>query len=210
MTKEQFLEAMTFRHACKQFDEERKIPAEDLAFILDVGRRSPSSFGIEHWKFLVIQNSELKAKIRPFCWDQPQITTCSDLVVVLAKIDAVKPQNPYVKTMLGRFGMPEEKLEGFIDLYANHLAHTMSSDENILAWSAKQCYIALGNMMTAAAAIGIDSCPIEGFDKKGVEAALEIDTNAYQLAVILPLGYRVDPQSVQHRLPTEAVVEYIR
>lgn len=72
-----FMEAMDFRHACKIFDETKKISSDDLNFILEAGRKSPSSFGQEPWKFLVITNPELKAKIRPFCWDQPQITTCS-------------------------------------------------------------------------------------------------------------------------------------
>lgn len=210
MKKEQFFEAMDFRHACKMFDETKKIPAEDLNFILEVGRKSPSSFGMEPWKFLVIQNQQLKEKIRPFCWNQPQITTCSDLVIILAKIDAVKPEGDYVPAMFGRRDMPKEKFDMYIDLYGKHLAHTMSTDENVLAWSARQCYIALGNMMTAAAAIGIDSCPIEGFEKENVEKALNIDTTQYQLAVIMPLGYRVNEQSSQLRLPFDEVVEFIK
>ena len=204
-----FLKAMSFRHACKMFDENKKIPNEDLKFVLEVGRKSPSSFGMEPWKFIVVQNQELKEKIRPFCWNQPQITTCSDLVIILAKIDAVKPEGDYVPTMFGRRDMPKEKLDFYLDLYSKHLSHTMSSDENILAWSSKQCYIALGNMMTAAASIGIDSCPIEGFEKENVEKVLELDTSKYQLAVIMPLGYRVAEQSSQLRLSAEEVIEYI-
>lgn len=79
-----FMEAMDFRHACKIFDETKKISDEDMKFILEVARKSPSSFGQEGWKFLVITNEELKAKLRPFCWDQPQVTTCSHLVIILA------------------------------------------------------------------------------------------------------------------------------
>ncbi len=210
MKKEQFLEAMNFRHACKMFDETRKIPQDELNFILETGRKSPSSFGMEPWKFLVIQNQELKEKLRPFCWNQPQITSCSDLVIILAKIDAVKPEGDYVPTMFGRRDMPKEKFDMYIDLYAKHLAHTMSTDENVLAWTARQCYIAFANMMTAAASIGIDSCPIEGFEKENVEKVLGIDTAQYQVAVMMPLGYRVNEQSEQLRLPFEEVVEFIK
>src|SRR5574344_3046239 len=81
-----FIEAMDFRHACKVFDDTKKISEEDMKYILEVGRKSPSSFGQEPWKFLVITNEELKAKIRPFCWDQVQVTSCSHLVVILAAI----------------------------------------------------------------------------------------------------------------------------
>ncbi|MDX1296214.1 MAG: NAD(P)H-dependent oxidoreductase [Sulfurimonadaceae bacterium] len=204
-----FMKAMDFRHACKLFDETKKIPAETLEFILEAGRKSPSSFGMEPWKFLVVRNEELKAKLRPYCWDQPQITTCSELVIVLAKIDAVRPDGDYVPSMFKRREMPEELFEKYLSIYGSHLAHTMSSDENILAWTARQCYIALGNMMTAAAYAGVDSCPIEGFEKENVEKTLGLDTSEYQLAVILPLGYRVNPQSEQCRLAFDEVVEFI-
>lgn len=210
MKKEQFMEIMDFRHACKLFDENKKIPQEDLEFILEAGRKSPSSFGMEPWKFLVVQNQKIKEEIRPFCWNQPQITTCSDLVVVLAKIDAVKPEGDYVPTMFGRRDMPKERFDMYMDLYAKHLEHTMSNDENVLAWTARQCYIALANMMNAAASIGVDSCPIEGFEKENVEKVLGIDTKEYQLAVIMPLGYRVNEQSKQLRLPFEEVVRFIK
>ncbi len=204
-----FLEAMDFRHACKIFDENKKIPKDELEFILDMGRKSPSSFGMEPWKFLVIQNQELKEKLKPYCWNQSQITTCSDLVVILAKIDDVKPTNNYVPDMFSRRDMTKEKFECYLDLYAKHLKDTMSSDEKILAWSSKQCYIALANMMSAAASKGIDSCAIEGFEKENIENILEIDNTKLQLAVILPLGYRVNPQSTQLRLDSNKTIQYI-
>lgn len=209
MQKEQFLEAMNFRHACKVFDENKKIESEDLDFILEVGRLSPSSFGMEPWKFLVVQNQEMKERLRPFCWNQPQITTCSDLVVILSKIDDLKPQNEYVGKMFARRNLSQENYEKYLNLYANHLSHTMSSDENILAWGARQCYIAMGNMMSAAASIGIDSCPIEGFEKEKIEEILNIDTTKYQLAVMVPFGYRTNPQPIKFRLSPKEVVAYI-
>ena len=204
-----FMEAMDFRHACKIFDENKKVSDEDMNFILEVGRKSPSSFGMEAWKFLVITNEELKAKLRPFCWDQPQITTCSHLVIVLAGIEGVKPESGIPEKRFARREMPKEKLDFYLDLYANHLKDVLSSDENIYSWTARQSYIAMGNMMTAAAIRGIDSCPIEGFDKEGVEKVLDLDTTKYQLSCVLPFGYRVNPQSEQLRVKLEDVVEFI-
>ena len=208
--KNDFVKAMDFRHACKQFDEKKKINDEDMNFILECARKSPSSFGMEAWKYLVITNQALKEKLKPACWDQAQITSCSHLIVVLAGIDSVKPQSGVVEKRFARRDMTKEKLDFYLGLYASHLKETLSSDENIYAWTAKQTYIAAGNMMTGAAFIGIDSCPIEGFDKLAVEKILNLDTEKYQLAMILPFGYRIKKQSAQIRLSLEEVVEYIK
>jgi nitroreductase len=204
-----FTKAMAFRHACKIFDEIKKIPNEEMHYILEAGRTSPSSFGLEAWKFLVITNDELKAKIRPACWNQVQITSCSHLVVILAGIENAKVDSGKPRARLGRRDMPAEKLDGYMELYAGHLTDTLSSDENIYAWTAKQAYIASANMMTAAAFIGIDSCPIEGFEKDKVEEILDLDITKYQVAMLLPFGYRVNEQSSQLRLPFDEVVEFI-
>ena len=209
MTNE-FSKAMDFRHACKLFDENKKITDEEINFIIEAGRKSPSSFGMEAWKFLVITNEELKAKIRPACWNQVQITSCSHLVIILAGIDSAKPESGEVKKRFSRREMPAEQLEFYMGLYASHLEKTLSSDENIYAWTSKQSYIAAGNMMTAGATLGIDSCPIEGFDKNQVEEILELDKSKYQLSLVLPFGHRVNPQSEQQRLSVKDVVEFIK
>ena len=164
---------------------------------------------MEAWKFLVITNEALKAKLRPACWDQVQITSCSHLVVVLAGIDSVKVESGIPEKRFARREMPQEKLDFYMGLYASHLKNVLSSDENIYAWTAKQTAIAAANMMTAAAFIGIDSCPIEGFEKESVEAILELDTSRYQVSMLLPFGYRVNVQSSQLRLPFDEVVQFI-
>jgi nitroreductase len=208
--KKEFLKAMDFRHACKVFDTSKKISDEDIHFILECARKSPSSFGMEAWKFLVITNEELKAKLQPACWDQVQISSCSHLVVILAGIDSVKPESLLPRKRFERREMPQEKLDFYLDLYASHLQNTLSSDENIYAWTSKQSYIAAGNMMSGAAFIGIDSCPIEGFEKNTIEEILGLDTAKYQLSMILPFGYRLNEQSSQLRLSFDEVIEFIK
>ena len=208
--KEEFLKMMNFRHACKIFDTTKKISDEDMHYILEVGRKSPSSFGMEAWKFLVITNDALKEELKPFCWNQPQITTCSHLVVVLAGIESLKVESGVVRSRFMRRNLPQEKLDAYIKLYASHLSDTLSSDEKIYQWSARQTYIAAANMMNAAACIEIDSCPIEGFEKENVEKVLQLDTNKFQVAMLLPFGYRVNEQSTQLRLNFEEVVEFIK
>ena len=207
-----FMKAMDFRHACKIFDDSKKISEEDINFILEAGRKSPSSFGMEPWKFLVITNEELKNRLKPVCWNQPQITTCSHLVIILASIEDVKPSSGVPQRKFARREMPQEKKDFYIKLYTDHLnsTKTLLNDENIYYWTARQSYIALGNMMTAAAIKGIDSCPIEGFEKEKVEEILNLDKNKYQLSVIVPFGYRINAQSSQLREKLEDVVEYIK
>ncbi len=208
--KEEFLKMMDFRHACKIFDETKKISDEDMHYILEVARKSPSSFGMEAWKFLVITNDELREKLKPFCWNQPQITSCSHLVVVLAGIETLKVSSGVVRSQLMRRNMPEDKLDSFIELYASHLSNVLDDDDKIYQWSARQTYIAAANMMSAAACIEIDSCPIEGFEKEKVEQVLGLDTSKFQVAMILPFGYRLNEQSKQLRSSFEHVIEFIK
>ncbi|RUM75311.1 MAG: NAD(P)H-dependent oxidoreductase [Sulfurovum sp.] len=205
-----FTKAINFRHACKIFDENKAISEEKMHFILEAGRKSPSSFGMEGWKFLVITNNDLKAKLRPICWNQVQITSCSHLVVILAAIENVKPSSGIPAKRFSRRPLTQKQKDDYIKLYTNHLQKTLSSDDNIYHWTSKQTYIALANMMTAAAYIGIDSCPIEGFEKEKVEKVLGLDRNKWQLSVLVPFGYRKNKQSTQLRLPFEDVVEFIR
>ena len=205
----QLTQAMAFRHACKIFDKDKKISDAHINYILEAGRTSPSSFGIEAWKFLVITNEELKAKLRPACWNQVQITSCSHLVVVLAGIKNAKPSSGEPQKRFARRELSQEQIDRYIELYSNHLQETLSSDRNIYQWTAKQCYIAGANMMIAGAFIGIDSCPIEGFEKERVEEILGLDTTLYQVALLLPFGYRVNEQPKQLRLKFDEVVEFI-
>ncbi|OPA74489.1 NAD(P)H-dependent oxidoreductase [Campylobacter pinnipediorum] len=205
-----FEQAMDFRHACKVFDESKKINDDDMRYILEAGRKSPSSFGMELWKFLVITNEELKAKIRPFCWDQPQITTCSHLVILLCDIQNARVESGIPAQRFARSKKDKQKQELYLGIYANHLKDILSTDEKTYAWTSKQAYLAAANMMTAAAVKGIDSCPIEGFSKEEVEKVLGLDTKKQQLALVLPFGYRINPQSEQLRKKFDDVVEFIR
>lgn len=204
-----FDEIMDFRYACKIFDTDKKIDTSDLHFILDMARKSPSSFGQEPWRFLVISNANLKTKLKPFCWNQAQIDTSSHLIVILAKIKDVRDIDGEVRRKFARRGLDADALDAYITRYANHLKDSFSSDESTFCWSARQTYIALANMMSAAASREIDSCPIEGFEKDKIEELLGIDTTKYQVSVLLALGYRAKEQSKQLRDSLESMVEFI-
>ncbi|MBJ6609069.1 MAG: NAD(P)H-dependent oxidoreductase [Candidatus Thiothrix moscowensis] len=203
-----FLQAMNFRHACKKFDPQQKIAEADFQQILEFGRLSPSSFGMEHWRFVVVQTPELREKLREQCWNQPQITDSSHVMVILAKSAAVEPGSTYVKQLFGRRGLPAEAEQAYLERYAAHNASEIAPHMNTFAWASKQCYIALANMMTGAASLGIDSCPIEGFSKAGVEEVLGVDTAQYGVAVVVAFGYRAGEQTPRLRQPLAELVEY--
>jgi nitroreductase len=203
--KNDILKAYNNRHACKIFDDSKKIPKEDLEFLLEIVRLSPSSFGMEHWHLLIVQNEELKKKLKPLCWNQNQITTCSDLVIFLAKTKDLEAKSQYTRNMLKRKNLPKEQIEAYFEKYDNFV-----KDKQIDCWSSKQCYIAGGNMASAAAMIGIDSCFIEGFEKENVEKLLEIDTDKFTLTFMLALGYRVNDIPKKYRLNLEEITTFIK
>ncbi|MFA5216633.1 NAD(P)H-dependent oxidoreductase [Sulfuricurvum sp.] len=203
----EFIEAMTFRHACKHFDTTKQIPAEQFESILEVARISPSSFGMEPWRLIVVRNESLRKALKPLCWNQSQITECSELVILTTDNDIVRSRSPYVRKMFERRGLSAEAVDTYVGVYKNYLA-PIENDELLLEnWTAKQSYIAAANMMTYAATLKIDSCPIEGFEKEQVEAVLDLPQGK-TVALICAFGYRVDPQSPQMRLAMKEIVEY--
>lgn len=203
----EFLKAMAFRHACKVFDTEKQIPSEQFESLLEVLRTSPSSFGMEPWRAIVVRNPNLRKALKSACWNQSQITDCSELVIFTTDNDTVRSDSPYVRKMFERRGLPAEAVDTYMGVYKNYL-EPIEADEVLLEnWTAKQCYIALANMMTYAATLEIDSCPIEGFDKEEVEAILDLEYG-HSVAVMCAFGYRVKAQSPQMRLDLKQIVEY--
>ena len=199
--KEQILQAFYERHATKVFDNDKKIDTEEIKLILECARLSPTSFGMEQHRILHIQDAQLKQKLRPLCWDQEQITSCSDLLVLSAITDAVKPNTDYVTKMFARRGLSQEHTQAYLKRYEDFL-----SDKDIECWAQKQCYITLGNIMSVASMRGIDSCAIEGFETKAVEELLGFDTQKQRVAVIVALGYRVNEQPQKYRLTMDEIV----
>lgn len=185
------IDALHFRHACKKFDPDKKIAPKDLDTILEAARLSPSSFGMEAWNFLVLQSADIRKKLRPACWDQAQVTDSSHVIVILVKPDLVTPGNPYVDKSFARRGLPEDATKAYIEKYKWYMETEVFPRMSLYAWCCKQCYIALANIMTAAASLGIDSCPMEGFEKDRVEKVLELDTSEFEVAVWVSCAFQV-------------------
>jgi nitroreductase len=200
--RDAFVEALQFRFACKLFDDSREIGRADLTYILEAGRLSPSSLGLEPWRFIVVEDATLRRRLRPSCWNQIQITTASAVIVILALRADLDPDSGYPRRMLSRLLPVGADLDETMKIYRG-IAH-----ERRISWTVAQCHIAAANMMTAAATIGIDTCPIGGFEPEAVADILGIDQHKYAIALIVAAGYRAQLQPPRHRLPLGDLVTY--
>lgn len=200
--RQALLETFHRRHACHQFQEDRDLDQVDLDYILEAGRLSPSSFGLEQWRFLVLRDREDKLALQGACFQQAQVGSASVVVVILAKIADLAPDSDYLRRLLER----EYPGDQFPAALANYRGFHRATD--VRAWSVTQCHIAAANMMTAAAAIGVDSCAIGGFIPEQVRQLLSIDPARYEIALILPLGYCAQGGGEKKRLDLAELVEY--
>ncbi|QQZ59376.1 NAD(P)H-dependent oxidoreductase [Paenibacillus sonchi] len=217
--KKEIIAAYEFRHATKEFDSSRKISGEDFQFILETGRLSPSSFGFEPWKFVVVQNPEIREKLRQFTWGaQKQLPTASHFVLILSRLPKdLAAGSDYIQGIMKDVqNLPPEVAEGKRKMYDTFLTTDFGltgNDRALFEWGARQTYLALGNMMTAAAQIGIDSCPIEGFDKPKIEEILAakgiMDPEHFGIACMVAFGYRLNEPRGKTRRSAEQVVHWV-
>lgn len=217
ISKQDILEAFNFRHACKTFDPARRISDEDFRFILETGRLSPSSFGYEPWRFLVIQDMSLREKLLAAAWGaRGQFPTASHVIAILARKEDMRPGSDYTERFMREIQkLPEEGIARRTAFYRqfHETDFRLQEPRALFDWSCRQAYIALANMMTAAALIGIDSCPIEGFNQEGADKVLAeaglLEDGRLGLAVMVAFGYRINPQPEKKRRPMEDVVKWV-
>lgn len=200
ISKQAILDAFWFRHACKAFDADRKISNDDFDFILETARLSPSSFGLEPWKFLVVQNPQLRQAMLPYVWGgQKQLPTASHVLIgLIRKSCFMRYDSDYVQNFMREIQkFPEEAAQtrtAILKKFQEQDFALSESERAMVDWGGKQSYIALANMMTAAAMIGIDSCPIEGFEQDALQHLLAerigLDLEAWSVAYLVAFGYR--------------------
>lgn len=196
-----FLDHLQWRHATKEFDPTRKVSSSDLQKILDAIRLTPTSFGLQPYHVIVIEDQKLKEKIRPHAWDQPQITTCSHLLVFCARTDSLSRIDQYVEVA----SEGDEKKKWLLEGYKKMMLG--SSEKMDISWAQRQTYIAQGFALAACAELEIDSCPIEGFDPIQIDKILNIPDHMKSV-VMIPIGYRIeDPKREKVRFPEEDLFE---
>ncbi|WP_297632743.1 NAD(P)H-dependent oxidoreductase [uncultured Clostridium sp.] len=218
MKKEEILEGLNFRHACKEFDKSKKIDEKDFEFILESGRLAPSSMGIEPWKFLVLQNEAMREEIANVCWGgKKQIPSASHVVIILnRKADELKHNSEYIDSLLRDTKKLPEDVQGMMKNIMKDIEDSRfkGNDELIDQYSREQCYLPLGTMMDVAALMKIDSCAIGGIDKEKVEKILVdnnvLDTKKFEVTIIAAFGYRVSEPGQKTRRDMSEVVEWVR
>ena len=217
VSKQDILDTFNFRHACKEFDAGRRISEEDFRIILEAGRLSPSSFGFEPWQFVVLQDMGLRERLLPVTWGaQKQFPTASHVIAILVRKGDMRHGSAYTQNFMRDIQkLAPEVIERKGGVYRKfqELDFDLNDERTLLDWAGKQCYIALGNMMTVAALLGIDSCPVEGFNRAGAERVLVeagvLDTARFGLAVMVAFGYRKNPQPAKTRQTLEQVVRWV-
>ena len=180
---------LNWRYATKKFDFSKKISKQKLAELLEVLRLSPSSYGLQPWKFVIVHDPVLRKKLRPHAWDQPQITDADTLIVFCA----VKTMDEnYVKNYVERIaqvrGVTKESLSSYEQMMMTSLKG--KSPEAISQWMKNQVYIALGVFLSECAYRKIDACPMEGFDSKKFDEILDLSQEGLESVVLCAVGYR--------------------
>ncbi len=188
ITPETLLEALSWRYAVKQFDPTKKIPAREWGALERAMTLAPSSYGLQPWRFVVVTDPKIRTTLKAASWNQTQITDASHLVVFTRRSTMVRAD---VDKLIARIsevrGAPAEALEGYRGMMLGSIEKP-GADHS--AWNAKQIYIALGFFLSAAALLGIDACPMEGFDAGQYDQILELTGSGYSATVVATAGYR--------------------
>jgi len=179
---------LKWRYATKRMNGQ-KVPAEKLENILEAIQLSPTSIGMQPFTVLVIEDAELKAKIAPAIYNQPQITEGSHVLVFAAwKEYSNENVDKYINHIASLRGIPVESLSGMRDMITGAISG--KTPEQLLNWNMRQAYIALGFGLVVAAEEQVDATPMEGFDPDALDAALGLQEKGLRSTVILTLGYR--------------------
>ena len=204
METSHFLKIMNTRFACKKY-KGTPLSKESIESILEAGRLSPTSFGFEGWAFHVVSNNTLRDSLTVACFDQESVLTSPLTIIITAlKASSYEPRGEFVTQRGKRFPGALSEFVNDYEGYYQFLKETHRLD----SWSKSQCYIAAANMMNIAAIQGIQSCAIEGFDEDKVAKVLNLDTNVWQVALVIPFGYPDEPVREKIREPLLNLVNY--
>lgn len=187
MKSKEILEALNWRYGVKSFDSRKKVTEEDLRTILESARLAPSSIGIEPWKFILVENPELRAKLGAAAYNQSKVTEASHLVVIARRTDAHNLADELIARTAKIHGKTEAELAGLKGMATGALGRPAEALE---VWLGAQTYIALGMMIVTAALLGVDTGPMEGFDKAQVDEILGLKEKNLAAQSMLAIGYR--------------------
>lgn len=206
------IEKLQWRSAVKKFDPAKKLSAAQLDSLLSAVQLAPSSYGLQSYKVIVVQDAETKAKLRAAGYDQAQITDSSALFV-FASLTTIDEDfgKKFVDLVASTRNVARESLQGYEQVILGALSGR--TDEQNIAWSHKQAYLALGVLLSAAAELGIDAAPMEGFDARKFDEILGLKEKGLTASVIAAVGFRADDdrysQMIKVRRPKEELFIHI-
>ena len=190
ITRKQLLDQLNWRYATKQFDPTRKISAEDWNTLEEALVLSPSSIGLQPWNFLVIDSPELRTQLQAASWGQPQIVNASHLVVFTTKTSYSEADlDAHIQRAAQVRNISLEELAPLKAMALNGVVNG-KDDAQRREWAFNQTYIALGNLLTSAALLGIDACPMEGISREEYDKILGLTEQGLGSAMVATLGYR--------------------
>jgi len=189
------LASMRWRYATKAFDATRAIPGPVWRALEEALTLAPSSYGLQPWKFFVVDDPTLRTRLKAAAWNQGQISDASRLVVLAARTDlGLADVQRHLQRVSEVRGVPLAALDGYRQML---LSAVDRPPEAVAQWAARQVYIALGTLLTAAATLGVDACPMEGFDREQFDAILDLPAQGYTAIVVAALGYRAQDATAQ-------------
>jgi nitroreductase len=207
----QVLEQLHWRYATKKFDAHKKISEPIWQSLLEALVLTPSSFGLQPWKFFVITNLDIRQQLVEHSWGQRQVVDASHLLVLSIKAKITELDvDKFIEYTAQIRNIDPENLAGYSKVIKGFIGNP---NFDSAAWATKQVYIALGQFMTAAALLGIDTCPMEGFNPTKYDELLGISEKGYHSVLVCPAGFRAEDDKnasyAKSRFPIEQVVEYI-
>jgi len=192
------IESLKWRYATKKFDTEKKVSEADLATLKEAIRLTPSSYGLQPYKVFDVVNANIREQLKSVSFGQPQITDASNLFVFAANDDLT---TEHIDAFIGLTAKTQQinpdDIKGFGDFMKSVFGSRTAAEKH--NWSARQAYIALGNLVNTAANMGIDVCPMEGFDNQKYNEMLGLKDSGFSSVVIAAIGYRSESDEAQFK-----------
>jgi nitroreductase len=212
-TSTTLLDDLNWRYATKTFDSTKTIPSETWQVLEESLVLTPSSYGLQPWRFLIVTDRETRARLLPHSWNQKQVVDCSHYVIFASKTTL---DSDYIDANLERAAelrkVPVDGLKNYRAMMIEDLTHGARSGV-VAEWAARQAYIALGQFMLAAAVLRVDACPMEGFEPGEYDKILGLTARGLTATVCCAAGYRSEndryAKAAKVRFPIDKVVTRI-
>jgi nitroreductase len=193
----EMIEKLKWRYATKEFDAAKKLSNTQVNQLMQATNMAPSSFGLQPFRMLLVEDDELRQKLKKVAWGQPQVTDASSLIVFAAYTNVTSEDiDDFMKRIADIRQVSLESLESYEAMLKGSLLGKSQAD--LAQWTARQAYIALGTLLTVCAVEEIDACPMEGFEKDKFDEILGLSEQGLASVVMVALGYRSEKDKYQH------------